>query len=128
MKQDLAIVIFRNNLRIHDNPCLYHATQKHERVLGIYSHEINQGDYLGFEKCGKYRKSFIHQSLDNLQKNLIKYGINLSIVSSFETTLDQLSLLYNITVYFEHEVGTDENTIENIFKNIHITNIFTKHS
>jgi len=40
---NLAVVIFRNNLRVADNPALYYATQNHQKVLGLYSNEIHSG-------------------------------------------------------------------------------------
>ena len=46
----LAIVIFRNNLRIDDNYSLYNACGENDSVLGLYSAEILEGEIFGFKK------------------------------------------------------------------------------
>lgn len=111
----LAIVIFRNNLRVEDNPSLYYASKSNDRVLGLYSFEILQGYLFGFKKCGKFREAFVKSSLEQLYKDLKLYGINLSFTNDFSNTLDKLSEKFDITVYFDEEVGFEEENLQKVF-------------
>lgn len=108
----LAIVIFRNNLRIDDNHCLYNACKENDYVLGLYSLELIKGEIFGFKKCNIFREKLIKESLLNLQENLFKYNINLSIVDDIEKSLEELSISYEITIYYDEEVGTEEKSFE----------------
>lgn len=112
----LAVVIFRNNLRIHDNYSLYHACSEHDFVLGLYSQELLEGFEFGFKKCDVFREKLIKESLLNLQKNLLKYDINLSIVDDINKALEKLANSYEIEVYFDQEVGTQEFEFEKKLK------------
>jgi deoxyribodipyrimidine photo-lyase len=108
----LAIVLFRNNLRIDDNYSLYNACKNSDLVLGLYSLEILEGKIYDFKKCDVFREKFIKESLVCLKNNLLKYSINLSIVDDIDKTLDELSKSYEITIYYDEEVGTQERAFE----------------
>jgi len=108
----LAIVLFRNNLRIDDNYSLYNACKDSDLVLGLYSLEILKGKIYDFEKCSIFREKFIKESLICLKNNLLKYNINLSIIDDIDESLNELSKSYDITVYYDKEVGTQESDFE----------------
>jgi deoxyribodipyrimidine photo-lyase len=108
----LAIVIFRNNLRIDDNHCLYKACNENDYVLGLYSLELLKGEIFGFKKCDIFREKLIKESLICLKTNLLKYDINLSIVNDIEKSLEELSGSYEINIYYDEEVGTEEKSFE----------------
>ncbi len=108
----LAIVLFRNNLRIDDNYSLYNACKDSDLVLGLYSLEILKGKIYDFEKCSIFREKFIKESLICLKNNLLKYNINLSIIDNIDESLNELSKSYDITVYYDEEVGTQESDFE----------------
>jgi deoxyribodipyrimidine photo-lyase len=108
----LAIVLFRNNLRIDDNYSLYNACKNSDLVLGLYSLEILEGKIYDFKKCDVFREKFIKESLVCLKNNLLKYSINLSIADDIDKTLDELSKSYEITIYYDEEVGTQERAFE----------------
>lgn len=112
----LAIVIFRNNLRIEDNHSLYKACEENEHILGLYSFELLEGFIFGFKKCEIFREKFIKESLINLKSNLLKYHINISFTNSIEKSLQKLSKLYDITLYFDEEVGVEEKLFEKKLK------------
>ena len=114
--ENLAVVIFRNNLRIEDNQSLYNACKKYDYVLGLYSLEILENEVFGFKKCDIFREKLIKESLQNLQKNLLKYDINLSLVNNIDNALKKLASSYNIEIFFDEEVGTEEQNFENKFK------------
>jgi deoxyribodipyrimidine photo-lyase len=108
----LAIVLFRNNLRIDDNYCLYNACKNSDFVLGLYSLEVLKGKIYDFEKCNIFRQKFIKESLICLKNNLLKYDINLSIVDDIDKSLEELSKSYEIIIYYDEEVGTQEKAFE----------------
>jgi deoxyribodipyrimidine photo-lyase len=108
----LAIVLFRNNLRIDDNYCLYNACKDSDFVLGLYSLEVLKGKIYDFEKCNIFRQKFIKESLICLKNNLLKYNINLSVVDDIDKSLEELSKSYEITIYYDEEVGTQEKAFE----------------
>ena len=108
----LAIVIFRNNLRIDDNHCLYNACNENDYVLGLYSLELLKGKIFGFKKCDIFREKLIKESLLCLKTNLLKYDINLSIVEDIGKSLEELSRSYEISIYYDEEVGTEEKSFE----------------
>ena len=112
----LAIVIFRNNLRIEDNHSLYKACEENENILGLYSFELLEGFIFGFKKCGIFREKFIKESLISLKENLLKYDINLCFTNSIEKSLQKLSKLYDINIYFDEEVGVEEKVFEKKLK------------
>jgi deoxyribodipyrimidine photo-lyase len=108
----LAIVLFRNNLRIDDNHSLYNACKDRDFVLGLYSLEILQGKIYDFDRCNIFREKFIKESLVCLKNNLSKYNINLSVVDDINKSLEELSKSYEITIYYDEEVGTQERAFE----------------
>lgn len=112
-KNNLAVVIFRSNLRTFDNPALIDACSNFDTIVSLYSLEILQGYNEGFEKCGKYRKEFIYQTLTVLQQKLDSKNISLFIVADIVKALQQLSKEYAITLFYEKEVGVEEKIFEN---------------
>lgn len=125
--ENLAIIIYRNNLRIDDNYPLYHATQNHDKVLALYSLEILEGfTSFGFKKCERFRRKFIYEALIDLRSNLQNYGINLSICDDIKSTLEELCQKYNIKIFFDHEVGVEEENFEKILKSYDYESFFTQ--
>lgn len=122
----LSIIVFRNNLRIDDNYPLYNACKDSEYVLGLYSLENLQGEIYNFKKCDVFREKFIKESLLNLKENLSYYGINLSVVNSISEALKLLDSKYDITIYFDKEVGSEELEFENILKQYNYKSYFTQ--
>lgn len=80
--EHIAILWFRNDLRLHDNEALAEATQKAKYVLPvfIFDERIFYGKTkFGFEKIGKFRAKFILESVADLRENLRKKGSDLII-------------------------------------------------
>ena len=59
-----------------------------------------------------FREKFIKESLFCLKNNLLKYNINLSIIEDIDKSLDELSKSYEITIYYDEEVGIQERAFE----------------
>jgi len=79
---NIAIVWFRNDLRIHDNEGLTEALLKADKILPVYvfDEKVFRGKTsLGFEKTGKFRTKFIIESVQNLRENLRSKGSDLVI-------------------------------------------------
>ena len=124
---NLAIVIYRNNLRIDDNYPLFHAVNSYDKVLALYSVEILEGyTSFGFKRCEKFRKNFIFEALEDLRESLKNFGINLVVCKDIKSTLEKLSNNYNIKIFFEEEVGVYEKEFEQILKAYNHESFFTQ--
>ncbi|KAL6215215.1 hypothetical protein ACLB2K_014646 [Fragaria x ananassa] len=78
----VAIVWFRNDLRVLDNEALYKAWLSSQQVLPVYCVDprlFGSTYHFGFPKTGALRAQFLVESLDDLRKNLMKWGLNLLI-------------------------------------------------
>ena len=59
-----TLVLFKNNLRINDNPVLYHASKEDEIIPAYIYDEINS------RPLGSSSKYWLHNSLNSLNQNL----------------------------------------------------------
>ncbi|GFY96690.1 cryptochrome 3 [Actinidia rufa] len=79
----IAIVWFRNDLRVLDNEALFTASISSQKVLPLYCLDPrifnSTTHYFGFPKTGALRAQFLIECLVDLKKNLIKLGLNLLI-------------------------------------------------
>jgi deoxyribodipyrimidine photo-lyase len=124
----VAIVIFRNNLRVDDNASLYHACKENDVVLGLYSFEdmLSNQNYLGFKRYEIFKETFLKESLLSLEKNLKSFGVNLCYTNSIKASLLQLSEKYEIKLYFNEEVGVYEHKFEQLLKTYDYKSYFTQ--
>lgn len=128
-KEKLNLVIFRNNLRVQDNYSLYYALQKAkqtEKLVCIYSLQILEGEYLGFKKCGKFRKEFILESILELKESLEEMNIAFYLVKDIKVTLETLNKSWSLELFFEEEVGVEEKSLEKIFKRYAYNSYFSQ--
>ena len=82
MQNNIAIVWFRNDLRLHDNEALTEAVHKADFILPVYVFDtrIFEGKTsFGFDKISKFRTKFIIESVIDLKKNLQSKGSDLII-------------------------------------------------
>ena len=70
-----ALVWLRKDLRVQDNPALWHACQNHARVLPIYIHDTQLSSF------GAAQKWWLHHSLQALKQELGEYGLSLGLYS-----------------------------------------------
>lgn len=70
-----AIVLFRQDLRISDNPALAYATKNADRIIPIY---VLDDETPGKWKPGGASRWWLHHSLQSLEKNL-RERLNLSL-------------------------------------------------
>lgn len=101
MKQSLNIFWFRRDLRLQDNAGLYHALKDEKPVLPIFIFDRNILDEL--EDKSDRRVEFIHLALQDIQKQLVKFGSSLDV--RYGTPLEVYKQLLS------------EYTIERVFTN-----------
>ena len=81
MKPTINIFWFRRDLRIHDNAGLYHALKGPHPVVPLFIFDRNILDEL--EEKGDRRVAFIHQALEKIQEQLVKWGTTLDVRYGF---------------------------------------------
>ena len=74
----VAIVWFRRDLRLADNPALDHARNHHDRVVGVYIHDVAAE---GRWTAGAASRWWLYHSLRSLSSELSKRGGRLLIYS-----------------------------------------------
>jgi deoxyribodipyrimidine photo-lyase len=99
----ISIFWFRRDLRLHDNAGLYHALKSGEKILPLFIFDKNILDKLQDKR--DRRVEFIHQALQDLQKELILFGSSLCVkYSSPEEVFPALLNQYNIeSIYTNHD-------------------------
>lgn len=97
----VAIVWFRNDLRLHDHEALHHALKNHDQVIPFYCFEKKQfgKTSFGFEKTGSFRAQFLIESVENLRINIQSLGSDLVIRTG--DTAEEIQQL-------SKEIGADE--------------------
>ncbi|MEO5948216.1 MAG: deoxyribodipyrimidine photo-lyase [Chitinophagaceae bacterium] len=91
MKTSITIFWFRRDLRLHDNAGLFHALKNELPVLPIFIFDKNILDEL--EDKSDRRAEFIHEALQDLQKQLLKNGSSLDV--RYGTPLEVFKELIN---------------------------------
>src|SRR5262245_19889957 len=106
MKQSLNIFWFRRDLRLHDNAGLFHALQSELPVLPIFIFDPFILDQLENKK--DRRVEFIHQSLQNLQRELNLMGSTLeTFYGRPEDIFSELAATYDLhAVYLNQDYET----------------------
>ncbi|XP_050363107.1 cryptochrome DASH, chloroplastic/mitochondrial [Argentina anserina] len=115
----VAIVWFRNDLRVLDNETLYKAWLSSQHVLPVYCVDprlFGSTYHFGFPKTGALRAQFLVESLADLKKNLSKRGLNLLIQHGKpEEVLPSLAKTYGAhTVYAQKETCSEELSVERL--------------
>jgi deoxyribodipyrimidine photo-lyase len=81
-----ALVLFRRDLRLHDNPALTAACASHDQVLPIYVHAPDEE---GAWTAGAASRWWLHHSLASLQKRLHAHHSGLNIAQGDSLTVLQ---------------------------------------
>jgi deoxyribodipyrimidine photo-lyase len=78
----IAIILFRNDLRLADNPALHHALSQGKKILPVFIYEdhFDNGNEANFERLGAATKLWLHYSLKSLSESISKYGSKLLIL------------------------------------------------
>ncbi|KAK4490884.1 hypothetical protein RD792_001599 [Penstemon davidsonii] len=115
----VAMVWFRNDLRILDNEVLYKAWVSSEAVLPVHFLDprlFATTHHFGFPKTGALRAQFLMDCLADLKKSLMKRGLNLLIQNGKpEEILPSLAKAYGVhTVYAQKETCSEELNVEKL--------------
>jgi len=102
-KTPVTIFWFRRDLRLHDNAGLYHALKSGIPVLPLFIFDKEILDDL--EDKNDARVTFIHQTVEQLDKKLHQLGSGLWLIYDKATQAwDNIIQAYNITaVYTNHD-------------------------
>ncbi len=106
-----AMVWFRNDLRLRDNPALFKAAELGEGVLGVY---IHCDAYVDRFPLGGARLDFIRRHLLILTKDLARLNIPLRVfrvakVEDIPVLLRELASTYQVShLFFNAEYPLDE--------------------
>ncbi len=99
MGQQVNIMWFRRDLRLHDNAALYHALKSGNPVVPIFIFDKNILDRL--EDKQDRRVEFIYNALQEMQEQLQKMGSSLEVYYGFPNEIfKQLTATYNIEKVF----------------------------
>lgn len=115
----VAVVWFRNDLRVLDNEALIRAWDRSEAVLPVYCVDprlFEVTHYFGFPKTGVLRAKFMIECLADLKENLMKMGLNLLIRHGKpeEIIPSLVNAVGAHTVYAHKETCSEEITVEKL--------------
>ncbi|XP_075109682.1 cryptochrome DASH, chloroplastic/mitochondrial isoform X1 [Nicotiana tabacum] len=115
----VAIVWFRNDLRVLDNEALFRAWVSSEAILPVYCVDptlFGTTHYFGLPKTGALRAQFIIECLTDLKRNLVKRGLDLLIQHGKpEEIIPSLAKAFKAhTVYAHKETCSEEVKVEKL--------------
>ncbi|KAK3131006.1 hypothetical protein QOZ80_6BG0500850 [Eleusine coracana subsp. coracana] len=116
----VAVVWFRNDLRILDNEALVRAWASSEAVLPVYCIDPRDFEgrthYFGFPKTGASRVQFLIECLEDLKQNLRKKGLDLLVRNGKpeEILLAIAKAVSAHTVYAHKETCSEELLVERL--------------
>ncbi|MFA5244073.1 MAG: deoxyribodipyrimidine photo-lyase, partial [Pedobacter sp.] len=103
MKKEISICWFRRDLRINDQSAFFHALNGNFPVLPVFIFDPEILNKLQDKK--DKRVAFIHQTLNQLQSEFIKWGSGIYVIHSFvEDAFERLTSEYDVkAVYANHD-------------------------
>ncbi|WP_149275650.1 DASH family cryptochrome [Pareuzebyella sediminis] len=115
----VAILWFKNDLRLHDNESLVKAVASGKLLIPIYCVDPQHYRKLkyGFPKCDLVRFEFLKQSILDLKENLRNIGANLMILHGpTDVEISKIVERYQCDdIYADQEFATEEmETIERL--------------
>nr|AWY11213.1 cryptochrome dash [Melibe leonina] len=121
---NVGIVLFRNDLRIHDNEAIFLANKNCSQVLPLYCFDPRhfQGTYhYNFPKTGSHRAKFLLECIADLKANLQRKGSDLVVrLGKPENVIPELMTNLNLgtdtMVVMQKEVTDEELKVEKALK------------
>ncbi|MEZ8166957.1 DASH family cryptochrome [Vibrio tasmaniensis 1F-187] len=115
----IGLYLFTNDLRINDNQLLDCAAQSVDKLICVTVEPTLvrfSADFAQEQNYGVHRQSFVSQSLDNLESNLVRLGQQLVVIHSnhlepdvVEHALSQIIATQHVTHFFANaHCGHDE--------------------
>jgi deoxyribodipyrimidine photo-lyase len=97
--QTVSVFWFRRDLRLEDNAGLYHALKSGDKVLPVFIYDTEILDEL--ENKHDRRVHFIHDALEQMQVQLLKYGSTLHVLHGTpEACFKELIAEHSITAVY----------------------------
>jgi deoxyribodipyrimidine photo-lyase len=123
-----AILWFRNDLRLYDNPALKAALDAAEEIVPVYviDDRYLEKDRWGFVRTGPYRLQFLLESLTDLKDHLQEKGANLLIKRGTpEVILPELAREYQAgAIFAAKEYAHEEIKMEKALADNHDLRLF----
>ena len=115
----IGLYLFTNDLRINDNQLLHCAAQSVDKLICVTVEPTLvrfSADFAQEQSYGAHRQTFVSQSLDNLESNLVRLGQQLVVIHSnhlepdvAEHALSQIIATQHVTHFFTNaHCGYDE--------------------
>ncbi|KAK2710093.1 cryptochrome DASH-like [Artemia franciscana] len=126
MAKRLAIYLFRNDLRVHDNYCLLWSHLNCDLILPLYCFDprhFQETWHFGFPKTGPQRTKFLLESVCDLRSNLLARNSNLLIKketpeNAIQDLFKMLKNDHKLFLVFQEEVTKEEIDVERALKKI----------
>lgn len=123
-----ALLWFRNDLRLYDNPALKAALEAAEKIVPVYviDDRYLEKDRWGFLRTGPYRLQFLLESLTDLKEHLQEKGADLLIKRGTpENILPELVDTYQAgAIFAAKEYAHEEITMEDALAGDHDLRLF----
>lgn len=115
----IGLYLFTSDLRINDNQLLHCAAQSVDKLIFVIVEPTLvrfSADLAQEQSYGAHRQTFVSQSIDNLELNLVRLGQQLVVIHSnhlepdaAEQTLSQIIATQHVTHFFANaHCGYDE--------------------
>jgi len=119
-KHKIAVCLFRNDLRVHDNEALILANQQAEQLVPLYCFDprhFNNTYHFNLPKTGAHRLSFLLEGVKDLRKNLKSLGSDLVVRNGkpedvIPNLLKELNSQKDAIIVFHKEVTEEELEVE----------------
>jgi len=133
MSIKVNMVYFQNDLRVHDHPGLWSASQSSLPIIGLFiRRDVDSLSPFGFTKKSKMRGQFLHRALAVLKKSLQEKNIPLLVFDDIHSpTLQTFINSVHVETWFTSlEPGSEEKQKENslleLFKPSHLKRYASK--
>lgn len=96
--ENVAIVWYRNNLRLHDNETLVKAIAKADVIVPVFiiDKTLLATTKMGMRKMGAHRAKFLLEAVTDLAKSFEKYGVLLQVFVG-----DTIEILTNLAKQYQ---------------------------
>lgn len=120
MSKNVHLLLFRNDLRLHDNETLARSIAGADQLIAVYCYDPRHYRRLpiGFRKTGYRRFQFLRACLEQLDQSLESLGSRLLIKTGKpEDIVPKLAGQYQVSkVYAQKEIADEEVKVEQALK------------
>ncbi|MBP3193511.1 DASH family cryptochrome [Natronogracilivirga saccharolytica] len=118
----ITLHLFRNDLRLLDNPALTHAAQNGSHLIPLYvlDERVTGKTRFGFPKTGPHRQRFLRESLSQLDKSLQANGSGLLVATGrpHEIIASLCDAMDISLVTFQEEIAPEEKETERAIREV----------